>query len=56
MGGDDERSEMEHYKYAKDWARKNGHKIAYVYRPASVTETLNLYQQICSSGSSDIDL
>ena len=56
MGGDDERAMREHYRYALDWAEENGHEIAYVYRPASATDTLNLYQQICSSGSSDIDI
>ena len=56
MGGDDERAMREHYRFALDWAEENGHEIGYVYRPASATDTLNLYQQICSSGSSDIDI
>ena len=56
MGGDDERAMREHYRYALEWAEENGHEIGYVYRPASATDTLNLYQQICSSGSSDIDI
>ena len=36
--------------------KKIFHEIGYVYRPASATDTLNLYQQICSSGSSNIDI
>lgn len=41
---------------AEEWAKENGHTINYFAGPQSATELLALYQQILSSGASDLDV
>ncbi|SDR33608.1 ABC transporter substrate-binding protein [Pseudovibrio sp. Tun.PSC04-5.I4] len=41
---------------AEDWAKETGNTVKFFAAPASSTEQLALYQQILSSGSSDIDV
>ncbi|KZK80689.1 putative ABC transporter-binding protein precursor [Pseudovibrio sp. Ad13] len=41
---------------ATEWAKETGNTVKFFAAPASSTEQLALYQQILSSGSSDIDV